>query len=133
MTALPPPCPAPPWPLTLLDHVRDLTRAKGHSEVTARSFVDWNRAFILFHGKRHPRKWAGGWCAFAAAPLKAGSRPGPAAAKAWHTHHFGLGGLPGLVWIGATGVGLTELAELMELRKFSLGRLGYYVATFSPR
>jgi hypothetical protein len=40
----------------LLDQVRDLARAKGHSEATARSFVEWNRAFILFHGKRHPKE-----------------------------------------------------------------------------
>lgn len=39
----------------LLDQVRDLARARGHSELTVQAFHDWICRFILFHGKRHPR------------------------------------------------------------------------------
>jgi hypothetical protein len=40
----------------LLDQVRDLARAKGHSEPSVASFVSWTRDFIVFHQKRHPRE-----------------------------------------------------------------------------
>lgn len=39
----------------LLDQVRDRIRAKHYSLRTERSYIDWIRRFILFHGKRHPR------------------------------------------------------------------------------
>lgn len=35
--------------------VRDRIRAKHYSLRTERSYIDWTRRFILFHGKRHPR------------------------------------------------------------------------------
>jgi hypothetical protein len=38
----------------LLDQVRDVLRRKHYSLRTEQSYVDWNKRFILFHGKRHP-------------------------------------------------------------------------------
>jgi integron integrase len=38
----------------LLDHARTVLRAKYYSKRTERSYVDWMKRFILFHGKRHP-------------------------------------------------------------------------------
>ena len=38
----------------LLDRVRARMRVLHHSPRTERSYVDWIRRFILFHGKRHP-------------------------------------------------------------------------------
>jgi hypothetical protein len=46
------PAPSP----KLLDQVKDLAITRGHSEQTAQSFVDWNRRFVLFHNKRHPKE-----------------------------------------------------------------------------
>lgn len=40
----------------LLDAVRERIRFKHYSIRTERSYVDWIRRFILFHGKRHPRE-----------------------------------------------------------------------------
>lgn len=39
----------------LLDEVRERIRFKHYSIRTEKSYVDWIRRFILFHGKRHPR------------------------------------------------------------------------------
>ncbi|MDN3517492.1 phage integrase N-terminal SAM-like domain-containing protein [Aquisalimonas lutea] len=41
--------------LKLLDEVRDRIRRKHYSIRTEKSYVDWIRRYILFHGKRHPR------------------------------------------------------------------------------
>lgn len=38
----------------LLDQVRHAARLKHYSSRTERSYVQWIRRFILFHGKRHP-------------------------------------------------------------------------------
>jgi integron integrase len=38
----------------LLDQVRDVIRFKHYSIRTERTYTDWIRRFILFHGKRHP-------------------------------------------------------------------------------
>lgn len=38
----------------LLDLVRERCRVKHYSLRTEKSYVDWIRRFILFHGKRHP-------------------------------------------------------------------------------
>jgi integron integrase len=38
----------------LLDRVRGVLRRKHYSIRTERSYVDWIRRFILFHGRRHP-------------------------------------------------------------------------------
>jgi hypothetical protein len=40
----------------LLDQVRDVIRRKHYSIRTERTYIDWIRRFILFHGKRHPRE-----------------------------------------------------------------------------
>jgi len=40
----------------LLDQVRDLALQAGHLPAAAQSFVEWNRRFILFHEKRHPKE-----------------------------------------------------------------------------
>ena len=50
-----PPTPPAPPPPRLLDQLRQATRERGHPEPTVAAFADWNRRFILFHGKRHPR------------------------------------------------------------------------------
>lgn len=39
----------------LLDEDRDRIRRKQYSIRTEKSYVDWIRRYILFHGKRHPR------------------------------------------------------------------------------
>jgi integron integrase len=39
----------------LLDQMRLALRRKHYSQSTERSYVQWVRRFILFHGKRHPR------------------------------------------------------------------------------
>jgi integron integrase len=38
----------------LLDQVRQAVRARHYSKRTERTYVDWIKRFILFHGKRHP-------------------------------------------------------------------------------
>lgn len=40
----------------LLDQVRDALREKDYSIRTERTYIDWIKRFILFHGKRHPRE-----------------------------------------------------------------------------
>ena len=39
----------------LLDQVRERCRVKHYSIRTEKTYADWIRRFILFHGKRHPR------------------------------------------------------------------------------
>ena len=39
----------------LLDRLRDRIRLKHYSIRTEKAYLDWNRRFILFHNKRHPR------------------------------------------------------------------------------
>ncbi|WP_457596998.1 integron integrase [Hydrogenimonas sp.] len=38
----------------LLDQLRDKIITKGYSRATEKTYVHWNKAFILFHNKRHP-------------------------------------------------------------------------------
>jgi integron integrase len=38
----------------LLDQVRQATRARHYSKRTEKTYVDWIKRFIYFHGKRHP-------------------------------------------------------------------------------
>lgn len=38
----------------LLDQVRETIRARHYSGRTEKTYVDWVKRFILFHGKRHP-------------------------------------------------------------------------------
>jgi hypothetical protein len=40
----------------LLDSVRDAIRTKRYSIRTEQSYVRWIKRYILFHGKRHPKK-----------------------------------------------------------------------------
>jgi integron integrase len=40
----------------LLDQVAQAARQQGATASTASQFVSWVRAFVLFHGKRHPRE-----------------------------------------------------------------------------
>jgi integron integrase len=42
----------------LLDQVRDVIRLKHFSLRTERTYTDWIKRFILFHGKRHPKEMA---------------------------------------------------------------------------
>ena len=42
-------------PPRLLDQMRERLRVKHYSIHTERSYVEWVRRFILFHGKQHPR------------------------------------------------------------------------------
>jgi len=39
----------------LLDQVREILRAKHYSYRTEETYIDWQRRFILFHEKRHPK------------------------------------------------------------------------------
>jgi len=50
------PSPPPPAPPRLLDPLRQSAQQRGHPEATVAAYADWNRRFILFHGKRHPRE-----------------------------------------------------------------------------
>jgi hypothetical protein len=45
-----------PQPPRLLDQIAQTARQRGASEPTTTQLVSWIRAFILFHGKRHPRE-----------------------------------------------------------------------------
>jgi hypothetical protein len=47
------PAPDPRKP-KLLDRVREVIRLKHYSFRTEKTYVDWIKRFILFHGKRHP-------------------------------------------------------------------------------
>ena len=38
----------------LLDQLRNKIRLCGYSIRTEKTYIDWNRRFILFHGKKHP-------------------------------------------------------------------------------
>jgi len=38
----------------LLDQVKQAVRARHYSKRTEKTYVDWIKRFILFHGKRHP-------------------------------------------------------------------------------
>ena len=39
----------------ILIQLRNKIRRRGYSIRTEKSYVDWNRRFILFHGKKHPK------------------------------------------------------------------------------
>ncbi len=43
-------------PKKLLDQVRDALRAQHYSIHTEKTYVRWIKRYILFHGKRHPKK-----------------------------------------------------------------------------
>jgi integron integrase len=43
-------------PRKLLDQLRDVIRVKHYSRRTEKSYVNWNKRFILFHNKRHPQE-----------------------------------------------------------------------------
>ncbi|MCS6850153.1 MAG: site-specific integrase [Gemmataceae bacterium] len=43
-------------PPRLLDQVAQTARQRGASEPTTAQLVDWVRAYVLFHNKRHPRE-----------------------------------------------------------------------------
>jgi hypothetical protein len=47
---------APPQPPRLLDQFRAAVRSVGHPETWIEPLTDWVTAFIIFHGKRHPRE-----------------------------------------------------------------------------
>jgi len=49
-----PPNPPPGKPKKLLDRTRDVLRLKHYSLRTERSYCDWIKRFIRFHGLRHP-------------------------------------------------------------------------------
>lgn len=42
-------------PRKLLDQVSDTLRVKHYSLRTEKTYIDWIRRYILFHGKRHPK------------------------------------------------------------------------------
>ena len=43
-------------PVRLLDQVREAIRVRHYSIRTKKTYVDWIRRFILFHGKKHPAR-----------------------------------------------------------------------------
>ncbi|MEP7069591.1 MAG: integron integrase [Usitatibacter sp.] len=50
------PAPPPPAEPTLLDRLRDRIRYRHYSLRTERSYGEWVRRYIRFHGRRHPRE-----------------------------------------------------------------------------
>ena len=52
----PPSGPAIQRPPRLLDSVRERIRVKHYAMRTEKTYVDWVRRFVVFHGKRHPRE-----------------------------------------------------------------------------
>ncbi|HYW50632.1 MAG TPA: integron integrase [Gemmatimonadaceae bacterium] len=53
MTSVPPPAPSPP---TLLRLVRDRAAVRRYSPRTVQAYARWIRAYIIHHGRRHPRQ-----------------------------------------------------------------------------
>ena len=45
-----------PQPKKLLDQYREKIRLKQYSPRTEKTYVEWVRAYILFHNKRHPKE-----------------------------------------------------------------------------
>jgi hypothetical protein len=45
-----------PHPHKLLEQVADRLRVKHYSLRTEKTYVDWIKRFIWFHGKRHPKE-----------------------------------------------------------------------------
>lgn len=43
-------------PKKLLEQVRNVIRLKHYSYKTEKSYVNWIKRYIIFHGKRHPRE-----------------------------------------------------------------------------
>lgn len=56
---MPPPPVAPPCAPRLLDKVRERVRYLHYSLRTEEAYVHWIRAFVRFHGRRHPREMGG--------------------------------------------------------------------------
>jgi integron integrase len=48
-----------PHKVKLLDRVREVIRLKHYSLRTERTYLDWIKRFIVFHGKRHPQTMGG--------------------------------------------------------------------------
>lgn len=46
----------PTPPKKLLDQYRDALRVKHYSPRTEKTYIQWVRAYILFHKKRHPKE-----------------------------------------------------------------------------
>ena len=42
--------------MKLMDQVREVIRKKHYSIRTEKSYTDWIKRYILFHGKRHPKE-----------------------------------------------------------------------------
>jgi len=55
MSSPPPANPSGPEPARLFDRVRDCIRVRHYSIRTEKSYVDWIRRYIRYHGRRHPR------------------------------------------------------------------------------
>jgi hypothetical protein len=46
-------------PKKLLEQVNDIIRLKHYSYQTEKSYINWIKYYIIFHGKRHPREMGG--------------------------------------------------------------------------
>jgi integron integrase len=46
-------------PKKLLEQVSDIIRLKHYSYKTEKSYINWIKRYIIFHGKRHPREMGG--------------------------------------------------------------------------
>jgi len=42
--------------MRLMDQVRDVIRKKHYSYRTEKTYIEWTKRYILFHGKRHPKE-----------------------------------------------------------------------------
>jgi hypothetical protein len=47
---------SPGRPKKLLEQVRDVLRVKHYAYRTEKTYIFWIRRYILFHGKKHPKK-----------------------------------------------------------------------------
>ena len=48
----------PPQPVRLLDQLRRHMREAGYAWKTEKTYIEWIRRFIYFHGKQHPKALA---------------------------------------------------------------------------
>jgi hypothetical protein len=78
----------------LLDQLRELAHARGHSEASAAAFVKWSKEFILFHQIRHPREMGQSEiCRFLEHVVRSAQPPLPALAECRRALEFLYGEL----------------------------------------
>ena len=113
-------------PSPLLERLRQEARGRGDSVATAATLVAWGRAFILFHGKRHPSELGLPQVThFLEHVVKSASEPLPALAQA----RAALS----LLYGGVLGRDLGELPQPRPPRVLDQLRHVLRVRHYSPR